>query len=307
MEKGSRTVGDKVTELIFYGNYFYGLCVVAQSIEATLQQRFPLNGAFYFFLIFAATVLYYDYPYARKYTTTGNDPRTAWYVRNYKLVRLNQICITSILVVVLAIFLFRYHDVISNMNRMHWLLVLIFPAVAALYYGINVLSHRYNLRRIGLLKPFIIGFTWSGLVTIYPVLFYNIINGQPYDFTFIGGLLFLKNLMFVSVLCIMFDIKDYATDHISGLNTFVVRIGLRKTIFYILLPLPILGLLTFMSYAVMHQFHLMKILLNMIPFILLLVVGASLRKRRSLMYYLIVIDGLMLVKATCGIIAMVFF
>jgi hypothetical protein len=39
----------------------------------------------------------------------------------------------------------------------------------------------------------------------------------------------------------MFDIKDYAADHNHQLKTFVVRYGLRKTIFYILIPLTLVS------------------------------------------------------------------
>ncbi len=110
--------------------------------------------------------------------------------------------------------------------------------------------------------------------------------------------------MFISVLAMMFDIKDYEADSQNNLNTFVVKIGLRKMIFYIFLPLPLLGVLTFLSYATLNHFHLLKMVLIMIPFFLLILAGLSLRKRRSLMYYLVVIDGLMVVKAVFGIVAM---
>ena len=293
----------KIKEFIFYGNYFYGLCAVALSIEAALQQRIPLNSSFYFFLFFITTVLYYGYPYARKYKNYGTDPRTNWYITNYRFVRWNQIFITFVLMGVLVFFLHYYVDAIIKMNLVHWAALLIFPFVAALYYGINF----FNIRKVGWLKPFIIGFTWAGLVTVYPVLFYNIIHKQDYTPTLVSLLLFIKNLMFVSVLCIMFDVKDYATDHISRLKTFVVQIGLRKTIFNILLPLSMLGLVSFIYYAVDHQFHAMKTLLNVVPFILMLMAVISLRKRRTLMYYLVVIDSLMLVKAACGILAVLYF
>ncbi len=293
----------KIKEFIFYGNYFYGLCTVALSIEAALQQHFPLNNFFYFLLIFVSTVLYYDYPYARKYNTASNNPRTNWYITHYHFVRYNQIVITFILTAALIFFLHYYSDAILQMNVFHWMALLIFPLVAALYYGINF----FNIRKVGWLKPFIIGFTWAGLVTIYPVLFYNIIHQQEYTFTLVSFLLFIKNLMFVSVLCIMFDIKDYATDHTGRLKTFVVKIGLRKTIFKILIPLSLLGLVSFVYYALDHHFHFIKILLNLIPFVLLAITAISLKKRRSLMYYLIVIDGLMLVKACCGIVAISYF
>lgn len=291
-------------EWIFYGNFFYGICAVVQSIEATLQQRVTLNPWHFYALLFAATVLFYNYPYARKLTKAGNNPRTVWNIQHYRFLFWNQVVLTLILLGAILVFFYRYYQVIVNMNLVHWSLVLLFPLVAGFYYGSNVLSKRYNLRSIGVLKPFVIGFTWAGLVVVYPVLYHHIMQGQPYVFTLLGVMLFFKNLIFISVLCIMFDIKDYASDHAHGLKTFVVRLGLRKTIFYILLPLPVLGLLTFITYAHIHQFHTMRIVLNMIPFILLLFTAASLRKRRALMYYLVIIDGLMLVKAACGITAM---
>lgn len=291
-------------EWIFYGNFFYGICAVAQAVEATLQQRVPLNPWSFYVILFAATVLFYNYPYARKLSKAGNNLRTAWNIKHYHFLYWNQVILTVILLGAGLLFLYYYRQVIPNMNLVHWLLLLFFPVVAGLYYGSNVLSKRYNLRSIGLLKPFVIGFTWAGLVVVYPVLYYNILQGQPYVFTLLGTMLFFKNLVFISVLCIMFDIKDYASDHKQGLKTFVVRLGLRKTIVYILLPLPVLGLLTFVTYAYLHQFNTIRILLNMVPFILLLFTAASLRKRRTLMYYLVIIDGLMLVKAACGIVAM---
>lgn len=187
------------------------------------------------------------------------------------------------------------------MNTLHWLLVLVFPVVGALYYGLNFFSTKYNLRKIGWLKPFIIGFTWAGMVAVYPILFYDIVHFENYQFTSLGCLLFLKNMMFISVLGMMFDIKDYAADSKNQINTFVVKIGLRKTIFYILIPLPLLGLLTFLSYATLHHFNFWKMVLIMIPFFFLLAAAHSLRKRRTLLYYLFVIDGLMVIKAFFGI------
>lgn len=296
--------GIKPVELFFYGNYFYGICAVAQAIETTLQLGFPLNHFNYYFITFIATVFYYNYPYVRKYAAADTDSRTVWYREHQSFIRWNQFFFTLFLLFALFVFLYHYMHVLQHMTVLHWLLVFVFPLIAAMYYGLNFFSIKYNLRSIGWLKPFIIGFTWAGMVAVYPILFYDIIHEQPYTFTSLGCLLFLKNLMFISVLGMMFDIKDYADDRIKHLNTFVVRIGLRKTIVYILIPLPLLGLLTFLSYATLHHFHLLKMVLIMIPFFLLVAAAYSLRKRRTLLYYLIVIDGLMIVKAVFGILAM---
>ena len=297
----------KFLEYILFGNYFYGICAVALSIEATLQQRFPLNSWIYFSLIFIGTILYYAHPYTRKCSYISSNPRTNWYTRHYDFIRWSQISISVILLTALVLFLRNYWDEVLGMSVLQWTLVFIFPLVAALYYGVRFLSKKYNIRKIGWLKPFIIGFIWAGLVTVYPVLCYDIINRQDYVLNEVGVLLFLKNLLFVSLLCIIFDIKDYAGDYISRVKTFVVKIGLRKTIFYMLFPLSVIGLASFIMYSVSHQFHLGKIILNSIPFVLLLLVGWSMRKRRQLLYYLSVVDGLMFVKAICGIIAINYF
>jgi len=258
-------------------------------------------------LIFISTVLYYAYPYIRRDSGKATDPRTNWYRNNYNLMRWNQVIITAILIISAIIFLGSYPNMIMRMTFVSWLLLLIFPVVAASYYGISFLSQQYNIRKIGWLKPFIIGFTWAGLVTIYPVLFYVIINNMDYQFTWVGILLFVKNLMFIAVLCIMFDIKDYASDCLCSLKTFVVTLGLRRTIFNILFPLSTIGLMSFVWYTSAHQFPTIRIILNVIPFILLGIVAYSLRRRRSLLYYLSVVDGLMLAKAACGAIAIKYF
>jgi hypothetical protein len=105
----------------------------------------------------------------------------------------------------------------------------------------------------------------------------------------------------------MFDIKDYASDSGSRLNTFVVKFGLRKTIFFIILPLCIVGLGTFVFYGITKHFHPIKITLNVFPFLLLILTAYSLYSRRSLLYYLAVVDGLMLVKGICGTVAILYF
>lgn len=192
--------------------------------------------------------------------------------------------------------------VIKNTGNAQWLLLLLFPVAGALYYGAGFISG-FNLRQVSLIKPFVIGFVWAGVVSTYPVLFYDVKYAKAVLPTFLANLLFFKNFMFISVLAIMFDIKDYVTDSHTQLNTLVVKIGLRKTIFYVLLPLSISGLLTFISYAIPHQFDIPKMILIMFPFFLLVAVAYSLKQRRTLLYYLVVVDGLMILKALFGILA----
>ena len=220
----------KLLEFIFYGNYFYGVCAAALSVESTLQQRFPLNNSLYFVLVFLITVLYYAYPYIRK-SAPSRNPRTNWYTKHYHFMRWNQVVITIILSLAVIFLLLNYWNELWSMQLINWIMIIIFPVTAALYYGVNTISGKYNLRKTGWLKPFVIGFTWAGLVTVYPVLFYSITHHLNYELNEVGILLFLKNFMFITILCIMFDIKDYAADYINRLKTFCCKSGLAQNYF----------------------------------------------------------------------------
>jgi 1,4-dihydroxy-2-naphthoate octaprenyltransferase len=291
-------------EFVFYGNYFYGFCIVALMYEATAQLNLHTKSSLVYLMAFFATVLFYNYPYARSYTSPSNNPRTHWHRHNHSIIVHNQILLTFILAGLVLWFIILHHHELENVSAQQWFLLLIFPIVGAMYYGLNFFSAKYNLRQIGWLKPFIIGFVWAGVANVYPEWYFDLVYSQDYSFSLLGNLLFLKNLMFVSLLAIMFDIKDYVSDSKYQINTLVVKLGLRKTIFYVLLPFTILGLLTFLAYAVTQQFSLLKMLAIMIPFFLLIAAARSFRKRRSLLYFFVVIDGLMIVKAILGILSM---
>lgn len=293
---------------LLFGNYFYGICTIALSVEASLQQHVSLNTLPYYILVFVATVLYYTHAYiAEPATNSTANQRSKWYHQNHRFAKYSQVFLTLVFLVT-GIYLVRANWInMAEMGLLQWVILSLFPLVAAWYYGSAAPNRAtHSLRNKGWLKPFVIGFVWAGIVSIYPVLFHSIETSTPYLPGFRSILLFIKNLMFITMLCIMFDIKDYAADHNHHLKTFVVSWGLRKTIFYILLPLSVIGLSTFLLYAVLNNFPLLRILVNTIPFVLLIIVAYSLHRRKSILYYLAIIDGLMLVKAVCGIIGITF-
>lgn len=302
-------VNNSLVKTIFFGNYFYGICAVGLSIEAVLQQEFPLNHLPYYILVFMSVVFYYTLAYmGEPATDDSTNVRSLWYAQNMQAIKIRQRVLLGLIFLTGLVYCIRVSDQLLSVSAMKWFLVVIFPAVAALYYGVNTKYWQgINLRKIGWLKPFVIGFTWAGFVTVYPVVFSSIENATDFTPGFRNILLFIKNFMFVSVLCILFDIKDYATDANQQLKTFVVETGLRKTIFYIIIPLSAIGLGSFIVYASINHFSFFKILLNTIPFILLIAVAYSLHRRRPIIYYLAIIDGLLLVKAICGSIAMICF
>jgi 4-hydroxybenzoate polyprenyltransferase len=290
-----------LTRFLLFGNYFYGICAVALSVEASLQQHAALNSLSYYLFVFIATVLYYTHAYIAEPSASSGNLRANWYFEKKTVIRWSQFLFTLLFIYFGYLLLTRNWRSIIGLGWYQWAIIAIFPLVAALYYGsASPQRATHSLRNNGWLKPFVIGFVWAGCVTVYPVIFSHIEQKTVYEPDLIAMLLFIKNFMYITMLCIMFDIKDYAADHNHQLKTFVVRFGLRKTIFYILIPLSLLGLGTFIMFGIVRDFPVLRILINTLPFILLIIVAYSMHRRKSILYYLAIIDGLMLVKAICG-------
>lgn len=289
----------KIVALVFFGNYFYGLCLVAMSIESSLRQGFLLNEWHYYVVVFGATVVYYTRAYCTVGLGTTTDKRLLWYQKHRRLVQYSQRSFMMLIGCYVLVWLYVHQERFVDCPWHAWVLAFIFPMVAVLYYGIG---DSYNLRRVGCLKPFAIGFVWAGIATVYPILFYGFTRGLVVLPNEAGIWLWLDNFLFVSTLSIMFDIKDYTYDYEHRLNTFVAIWGLRNTLFYLLIPLSLLSLVANSVYAVTHHFSGCQIALQSIPFVLLLQTIYVLRKKKPILYYLVVVDGLILLKAIIGIL-----
>jgi hypothetical protein len=278
-----------VLRAFFLGNWFYGVCAVALSVEAALQQLLPVPGVLEHALLFCATVLFYTHAYR---THGGSDERSLWYARHHRAIAVRQVML-GVVAMLLLVAVLLHGDI--TWRQLPWLCV--FPAIGVAYYGTGA----SGLRRIGWLKPFVVGVVWAGVVTWHPA----VLSGRAFPFfDTVGALLFLKNVLFVSMLCILFDIKDHADDHRHALRTLVVQRGLRATLFQVVVPVVIIGLVLFVAYGTWRGFSWPKILINVVPFAGFAAVAYALRRKRSILFYLAVVDGLMLLKGVCGSVSM---
>ncbi|MBX9890797.1 MAG: hypothetical protein K2Y12_00615 [Chitinophagaceae bacterium] len=283
----------------FFGNFFYGLCVVMLSIETRIQYKWPLQSISWYVLIYCSTVAFYRFAYLNSSNLTQENDRAAWFQQNKLSIQQNQWLLIASSVVAAAIY-FWHHLIIPDIPTI--LVAASFPFIAVLYYSVFFPKLiPIHIRHTGWLKPFLIGYVWAGIVTSFPLILNQ--PTQTNIFTALHGFLLFKNWLFVSVLAILFDIKDYTADNNLELKTFVVRFGLSKTIFLIVLPITIIGWVLIALIATRLGIPLFRVLINAIPFVLLIIAALSLLQRKPILYYLAVIDGLLLVKAICGIIA----
>ena len=268
------------------------------------QLGLPLNETVYYIGLFLAPVIYYTYAYKSINDSTPiANQRTRWFRENKKLVHWSQVGMILLCIGIFSFLIFKHFNEIIRLPLIYYSIGFGVLFVGIFYYGlISKKLFGFNLRNSGWTKAFIIGFVWACCANIFPLIMLRIETGQDYFHTDLWVWLFIKNWLFCTVNAIMFDIKDYPSDSNLYLRTFVVSFGLRRTIYFIIVPLLIAGLISFCIFALIKEFSIIQFSFNLIPFLLTLAIAFSMLRRHSIFYYLIVIDGVILVKALCGIL-----
>ncbi len=294
---------------IFYGNIFYAACTVLLCIETNLVAGFGLNHPAFYLAIGAATLLFYGIIYYRggKYVNLEIvafdwQSRLHWYSYHRGFIRI---------LIWLGLFLLAASGAWylgqgrwQNLTISHYFLALLFPLVAIAYsYKILPFSRLSILREAGLLKPFILGFAWAGFVTVFPMIGLQFEDKLQEQSLLPFWWLFIQNLIYISVLCILFDIKDRDADSAKGINTFPVTMGTTRTIWLVVLPLIVFNLLIKFLYFSQKPHFIPAVLLRSLPYLLMIPITLLVTQKRSTLFYLAVVDGLMLVKALLGILS----
>jgi 4-hydroxybenzoate polyprenyltransferase len=281
---------------------------VALSLETIIQLQLPFNSVVYYALLFCGTIMYYTYAYAGVLQSNSLDnQRSVWYQQHQIQVKFSQLFLLLLCCIFGVTELLHCIANLSLLSWIYWLIMVAIGLAGILYYGL--LPHslvKLNLRNTGWLKAFVIGFVWAGCVSLLPIIILQLEHGPYFADPVLVVWLFIKNWMFCTVNAIMFDMKDYADDSNRQLKTFVVRFGLRNTILYVLTPLCIVGIFFTLVFAYYRHFTLLPVLFNVLPFLLLLMVTYTMQRQRNIFFYLIVIDGLVFIKAICGIAGMAF-
>ncbi|MGI8633768.1 MAG: UbiA family prenyltransferase, partial [Segetibacter sp.] len=247
-------------------------------------------------------VIYYTRIYIKSVRTKNFNERTVWYSHNLSTIKV----FLTIAVVLIAVFFILLITV--NLSRLvmlspaQILLITAFPLAAAWYTFTPRAFRLIKIRQVGWIKPFIVGLTWAGWVTIYPVIIWQVQRNQMVSAPVTSlVLLCLQNFLFFSINAIVFDMKDYRTDAYHHLKTYPVVFGVRNTFRYIVSPLIILNLVVFFLFQAYHTFTILQILIQLIPYVLLVFILLKYKNGRSVLYYLVAVDGLVFLKAFCGI------
>jgi 4-hydroxybenzoate polyprenyltransferase len=290
----------------FFGNYFYAVCMVALCQASFTQLGHRQIPFLFLVLAAAATVYYYNHSYLLESNDKVSNQRNIWVAAHADRIKKIQWILLAFLFVGGCYQLYALLPGIQILSVQDILYCALLALGSFLYYFDTKKYPKLNLRSYGIAKPFVIGSIWAGVGVYAPYLFLKLSGWQYASMTHVP-ILYLSNALFISMLAVLFDIKDYETDANKQMKTWVVRMGQTKTINWLLIPISTLILIATLRYAFLHHFTGYQILLNTIPLILLISVSYQMHQRKSILYYLAIIDGLIVVKAACGIIATLLF
>ncbi|WP_345071676.1 UbiA family prenyltransferase [Hymenobacter fastidiosus] len=160
-------------------------------------------------------------------------------------------------------------------------------AISLLYSTPVVRRHGrwWALRDLPLLKIFLIAYVWSAVTVWVPALHLGKALREP-----AVGVLFARRFFFILNLALIFDIRDFTKDRLSGTRTFPGLFGLRATKWLGLAFLVVSALLLPPGVSAPH------VLVLTVPTLLAGVIIWFAEETRPDYYFALLADGLMLVQ-----------
>ena len=264
-------ISNPLTKTLVYANVFIAICALAQVFLTYRLFSIPFNFANNSYLLFILLSTYLQYNVQRGYMINQNnvhEERSQWLIKHKKI-----LLITVGLSLLIVLFL---------CNNLSWASIGIMigaEVVSTLYY-----LQPFNLRRHGYIKPFLISSVWAISCSLVPLIENKLVTENSMFYV-------ASQFCFISVLCLLFDIKDGENDYLSGVNTYVNKFGV-KTTKVICLIFVSLGFTCF--YLFNHESHFLITSIILRLFIIATVLFTN-EKKHSFYFYLWV-DGLLLLQ-----------
>lgn len=300
-----KKIANRVIEHIFFSNFFIGVMALGLSLETNIKMGYPLNmWAFYAFSI-SISILFYLFAYTVPSTIKeAYNTRTQYYIRYRKPIILFNIMLSVIAFISGVTILWNSFNKLGELHAIHYFILGFTFFLSTSYYN---WKYGLSLRKYTWFKPFVIAWTWAILTVYFPLLLLQMEQGISFHLDARFYFLFTQTLMYFVVNAILFDLKDFEDDNNRKIKTFVVRYGYSFTLYRVIIPLIALGFVSFISFGIWYNLPLHRIIFMLFPIIILVYFALRLDRPKSILYYLIAIDGLIVIKAIFGILSVMLF
>lgn len=264
-------ISNSIIKTLVYANVFIAICAFAQ-VELTYHLfSIPANFANNSYLLFIFLSTYLQYNMQRGYMISNENvhsERSLWLLKHKKL--LTYSIVASLI------------SVMFLCNNLSWTSIGIMigaEIVSTLYY-----LQPFNLRRHGYIKPFLISSVWVISCSLVPLIENQLVTKLSIWFV-------ASQFCFISVLCLLFDIKDGESDYLAGVNTYVNKFGVNiaKLICFAFLAVSVICFLQFTNDI---YFIVFAVIFN-----LLVIATITLtNENRDSLYFYLWIDGLLVLQ-----------
>ncbi len=259
----------KILDFIVYSNLFIALCCAALTLQTVFIFDLTFNKSFDFVIInFTATFCLYNLQriyYSSKYE---DSPKYCWYIKNRRLI------FTLIILTLILSFNFLWHFFI--LNQTHLLIYSSLSIISILYFLPPI-----QLKKYGIFKPFLIGSVFVFIAILIPLNFK--LSTQIIFYT-------IAQWVFITALCVLFDVRDMEADKEKKINTIPILVGIKNT--------KIIVISLFCIYLVFSLILKNNELIFSALFIfcLSIVIILACNVKRNNYFYLLVVDGLILLQ-----------
>ncbi len=255
---------------------FIAICAAALCFQTALLLQINLSGYLYCFIFFSTICSYNFYWLLSGYAFAGLP-----IVGTLKKYASNEIvCVVSGIAMLFC--LWHLPQLLTIISTSFFLTLL---------YTIPLLPFKifYKARKAGLLKTFLLAFTWA-FVTVYIPY-----SQSPNKNTGTLIILFNNRFLFMLMLCIIFDARDTTVDKIRGLQSLTTLIK-PTTIKYLMYFIFAVFMLNGIFFRMYYHEAVQIIALLLTGIATAIIYFFSLKKQGYFFYYFLV-DGLMLFSA----------
>jgi hypothetical protein len=168
-----------------------------------------------------------------------------------------------------------------------WFLLHLF--VLSVLYTFPVMSQKYRflpLRKVPLLKVFLIAYVWAALTVLLPLLYLGLDLPSPEHVW-----IFVRRFLFIFGLALLFDIRDFTKDEAYGTLTFPVMMGIPYT-----KGLSLIVMFLFMLFSFVHTSTSAALALLLSGIVSAAVIVFAGEKRNEY-YFVGLADGMMLLQS----------
>ena len=268
----------KLLEFILFTSIFVAACAIAFCMETNILLGVPFNNFSFYAFVFGATIVEYNLHYIVKKVAAKNSERLRWSQRNKNI---------HLILLIAGGFLILFS--LFSFQLQHFFILFILGCVSFLYsFPFLPFGKKKRIKDYGFLKIITLALLWTLVTVWFPV------SGHSYD-TGLFIFVFFKRLLFMFILCLLFDMRDIEVDRSENINTLAVVLGYRKSYILSYLLLVVFVLLSIAQYFYLPQLR------SLIP--MLISAGATFvtieitKKSNSDFVYLAGIDGMMLLQA----------